>query len=365
MVAGGVRFDADRRRAPCLAGAGRAVRGGAGGARATRRHGRWGVAIAIGVPVLAILALVTLVGIPFGVALLLAAIPVLLVAYATAAWIMGRRVLRNRSASPWAALFAAGESCECWPSFPSPARSSDSRRRSWDSERWPSRSGGRAERPRPRRRPRRRLRALPHQPPDVGDSMLETPARDDQGEPDCEQTPASDVSDSLGDGDPERLPRPEPPVTAPRRCLGAVLRRARGRGRMARRVALRAKVDLTVSGLKSDSPPRIGIAGSAPAGVRAQEHAVCRKSRPTAAAGGTLDLLQACRMTSVRTSENRPANRAFSLKPPTIGGPRVRNQSDRMQRNKATAPNEKDLQIRPFREAADGIRTHDLLHGKQ
>ena len=42
-----------------------------------------GVAIAIGVPLLAILALVTVVGIPFGVALLLAAIPVLLVAYAT------------------------------------------------------------------------------------------------------------------------------------------------------------------------------------------------------------------------------------------------------------------------------------------
>jgi hypothetical protein len=35
-------------------------------------------------------------------------------------------------------------------------------------------------------------------------------------------------------------------------------------------------------------------------------------------------------MTSVRTNENRPANRV-SLKPPTIGGPRVRNQSDRMQ----------------------------------
>jgi hypothetical protein len=66
----------------------------------------WGVAIAIGVPLLAILALVTLVGIPFGVALLLAAIPVLLLAYATAAWIVGRRVLRNRSTSPWAALLA-------------------------------------------------------------------------------------------------------------------------------------------------------------------------------------------------------------------------------------------------------------------
>src|SRR5215216_3880106 len=66
----------------------------------------WGLAIAIGVPLLAVLALVTLVGIPFGVALLLAALPVLLVAYATSAWIVGRRVLRNRSPSRWAALLA-------------------------------------------------------------------------------------------------------------------------------------------------------------------------------------------------------------------------------------------------------------------
>jgi hypothetical protein len=64
----------------------------------------WGIAIAIGVPLLAVLALVTLVGIPFGVALLLAAIPVLLLAYVTSAWLLGRRVLRNRSSSPWAAL---------------------------------------------------------------------------------------------------------------------------------------------------------------------------------------------------------------------------------------------------------------------
>jgi hypothetical protein len=67
----------------------------------------WGVAIAIGVPLLAILALVTLVGIPFGIALLLAAVPVLLVAYTTSAWAVGRRVLRGRSGGgPWAALFA-------------------------------------------------------------------------------------------------------------------------------------------------------------------------------------------------------------------------------------------------------------------
>jgi hypothetical protein len=80
------------------------------GERAVREHlgatVGCGVAIAIGVPLLAVLALVTLVGIPFGVALLLAVIPVLLVAYATSAWIVGRRVLRGRSAGPWAALLA-------------------------------------------------------------------------------------------------------------------------------------------------------------------------------------------------------------------------------------------------------------------
>ncbi|HWH93756.1 MAG TPA: polymer-forming cytoskeletal protein [Baekduia sp.] len=78
--------------------------------RAVREHlgatVGWGVAVGIGMPLLAILALVTVVGIPFGVAVLLAAIPVLLVAYATTAWLVGRRVLRNRSASPWAALLA-------------------------------------------------------------------------------------------------------------------------------------------------------------------------------------------------------------------------------------------------------------------
>jgi hypothetical protein len=81
-----------------------------GAARAVREHFGatigWGVAIAIGVPLLAVLALVTLVGIPFGIALLLAAIPVLLIAYATGAWIVGRRILRDRSTSPWTALLA-------------------------------------------------------------------------------------------------------------------------------------------------------------------------------------------------------------------------------------------------------------------
>jgi cytoskeletal protein CcmA (bactofilin family) len=64
----------------------------------------WGVVIVIGVPLLAVLALITLVGIPFGIALLLAAIPVLVVAYVTGAWIAGRRVLQSRSTSQWVAL---------------------------------------------------------------------------------------------------------------------------------------------------------------------------------------------------------------------------------------------------------------------
>jgi hypothetical protein len=66
----------------------------------------WGVALALLVPVLALVALVTLVGIPLGLALLSAAIPVLLVAYATTAWIVGYRVVASRSRSPWVALLA-------------------------------------------------------------------------------------------------------------------------------------------------------------------------------------------------------------------------------------------------------------------
>jgi len=64
----------------------------------------WGVLVAIALPIVAVLALVTLVGIPFGVALLLALVPVMLVAYVTSAWILGRRVVGERS--PWLALLA-------------------------------------------------------------------------------------------------------------------------------------------------------------------------------------------------------------------------------------------------------------------
>jgi hypothetical protein len=65
----------------------------------------WGVLVAIALPIVAILALVTLVGIPFGVALLLALVPVMLVAYVTSAWIVGRRLVKEGK-SPWLALLA-------------------------------------------------------------------------------------------------------------------------------------------------------------------------------------------------------------------------------------------------------------------
>jgi Polymer-forming cytoskeletal len=63
----------------------------------------WGVLVAIALPIVAILALVTLVGIPFGVALLLALVPVMLVAYVTSAWMLGRRIAKERT---WLALLA-------------------------------------------------------------------------------------------------------------------------------------------------------------------------------------------------------------------------------------------------------------------
>jgi hypothetical protein len=53
-------------------------------------------------------------------------------------------------------------------------------------------------------------------------------------------------------------------------------------------------------------------------------------------------------MTLVRTSENQPATLAFSVKPPTIGGTRVRSQSGRMQTNKATAETKKTCKYGPF-----------------
>ena len=65
-------------------------------------------------------------------------------------------------------------------------------------------------------------------------------------------------------------------------------------------------------------------------------------------AGRTPDLLQARRRTSVRTNQNRPANRAFFLERPTIGPRRVRSQSDSTQTHKPTAHAKKSCKCKPF-----------------
>ena len=66
-----------------------------------------GIAIAICLPVAAVIASITIVGIPLGFAILLALLPLAAIAYVTAAWALGRRLVkepRNRFLSFLAGL---------------------------------------------------------------------------------------------------------------------------------------------------------------------------------------------------------------------------------------------------------------------
>ena len=69
-----------------------------------------GLAVFFGVPAAAVLALITLVGIPLGIALLLALLPLYAIGYTTSAWLLGRAIVRRPEAgcSPFS---PAGESC--------------------------------------------------------------------------------------------------------------------------------------------------------------------------------------------------------------------------------------------------------------
>jgi cytoskeletal protein CcmA (bactofilin family) len=53
----------------------------------------WGFALMIGLPIAAVVAVVTLVGIPLGIGLLLALLPLLAIGYAYACWVLGRTLL--------------------------------------------------------------------------------------------------------------------------------------------------------------------------------------------------------------------------------------------------------------------------------
>jgi hypothetical protein len=54
-----------------------------------------GVGLAVGLPLATVLALVTLVGIPLGIAFLLSLLPLYALAYVTGAWLLGRAILKE------------------------------------------------------------------------------------------------------------------------------------------------------------------------------------------------------------------------------------------------------------------------------
>jgi hypothetical protein len=66
----------------------------------------WGVLAFFGLPILAIIALVTIVGIPLGLGLLAALGLIYAIGYSAAAWIVGRRILREPTA--WILAFLVG-----------------------------------------------------------------------------------------------------------------------------------------------------------------------------------------------------------------------------------------------------------------
>jgi cytoskeletal protein CcmA (bactofilin family) len=65
----------------------------------------WGVGLFLGLPILAVIAVVTLVGIPLGVGLLLALIPLAWLGYVTSCYLLGRRIVKDPSRR-YASFFA-------------------------------------------------------------------------------------------------------------------------------------------------------------------------------------------------------------------------------------------------------------------
>ena len=66
----------------------------------------WGLLLFFGLPILAVLALVTIVGIPLGLGLLAALALIYTLGYCATAWIIGRRILGANTA--WVAAFLLG-----------------------------------------------------------------------------------------------------------------------------------------------------------------------------------------------------------------------------------------------------------------
>jgi hypothetical protein len=66
----------------------------------------WGLLVFFGLPILAVIALVTVVGIPLGLGVLAALALIYALGYSASAWILGRRILRT--GTPWVVAFLLG-----------------------------------------------------------------------------------------------------------------------------------------------------------------------------------------------------------------------------------------------------------------
>ena len=66
----------------------------------------WGLLAFFGLPILAIIALVTIVGIPLGLGVLAALGLIYTLGYSATAWVIGRRILRT--GTPWVVAFLLG-----------------------------------------------------------------------------------------------------------------------------------------------------------------------------------------------------------------------------------------------------------------
>src|SRR3954447_1810595 len=60
----------------------------------------WAAGVFFGVPIVAVIAMITVFGLPLGIALLLAYLPLTLVGYVTSCWLFGRIVARKRTWGP-------------------------------------------------------------------------------------------------------------------------------------------------------------------------------------------------------------------------------------------------------------------------
>jgi hypothetical protein len=74
----------------------------------------WGLLVFFGLPILAVIALVTVVGIPLGLGLLAAPLLIYALGYSAAAWVLGRSIVRGPTPGWWPS-WSGGRFSAWWP----------------------------------------------------------------------------------------------------------------------------------------------------------------------------------------------------------------------------------------------------------